>query len=315
MPTLTQLQYLVAVHRTGHFGRAAAECHVSQPTLSAQVAKAEEELGVVLFDRRSTPVVATEPGARILAVAREVLAAHDRLLGAAHQSGAGVSGAFTLGVIPTLAPEVLPWFLPAFTHAFPQVELTVLERTTANIVGALLATQMDAGLVSTPLGEPELERRVVFYDPFYVYAHPASPLLASDEVEVGAIERDDLWLLEDGHCFRNQVVHLCGVHRRKVLGNVHFEAGSFETLRGLIDQVGGCTLFPETFARTLPNAVRLAQLRPLREPTPIREVSLVAHRRSWKGAVLDAVAGVLREHAPRSLPREPGGGEVLPIDT
>jgi LysR family hydrogen peroxide-inducible transcriptional activator len=312
MPSLTQLQYIVAIHTTGHFGRAAAACHVSQPTLSAQVAKAEEELGVTIFDRRSTPVTATEPGERLIAAAQEVLAAHERLLALANAAGP-LSGSFRLAVIPTLAPTVLPWFLEAFTRAHPRVELTVIERTTGDIVSGLLASQIDAGLVSTPLGEPEIERRVVFYDPFYAYAHPASPLLQRDEVEVSDIERDDLWLLEDGHCFRNQVVHLCGMHRRKLLGNVRFEAGSFDALRGLIDRVGGCTLVPETYARTLPKEARLSQLRPFRDPAPVREIGVVAHRRHWKGPIVDAVASILREHAPRSLPREPGAGEVLPV--
>ncbi|MCB9781162.1 MAG: hydrogen peroxide-inducible genes activator [Alphaproteobacteria bacterium] len=313
MPTLTQLQYIVAVHRTGHFGRAAAECEVSQPTLSAQVAKAEEQLGVVLFDRRTTPVTPTEPGRRLIAAAQDVLAAHARLMDAA-DSTAGLTGSFTLGVIPTLAPTVLPWFLRAFTEACPKVELTVLERTTDGIVAALLDRQMDAGLVATPLGEPGLDRRVVFYDPFYVYAHPESSILARDEVALADIERDDLWLLEDGHCFRNQVVHLCGANHRALLGNVRFEAGSFDTLRGLIDQVGGFTLVPETYAQTLPRDVRLAQVRPFADPVPIREVSLVAQRRHWKGAILDALADTLRVHAPRCLPREAGTGNVLPVD-
>ena len=155
--------------------------------------------------------------------------------------------------------------------------------------------------------------RVVFYDPFYVYAAAASPLLAADEVSLTDIERDDLWLLEDGHCFRNQVIHLCGRHTRKVLPNVRFEAGSFETLRALIDEVGGFTLFPESYARLLPVDVRVARIRPFVDPQPLREVGLVAHRQHWKSTILDAIWDTLRVHAPRSLPRELGEHEVLPI--
>ena len=147
MPTLSQLQYIVAVDRTGHFGRAAASCGVSQPTLSTQVAKAEQELGVVLFDRRSTPVVATEMGRSLLALAREVVSAHARLVSAA-KNAHPLSGSFALGVIPTLASTVLPWFLPAFTAACPDVQLTVLERTTEDIVRDLLEMRLDAGLLA-----------------------------------------------------------------------------------------------------------------------------------------------------------------------
>ena len=276
------------------------------------MAKAEEEFGVQIFDRRSKPVVATEPGRALIALAQEVLMAHERLLVAASGT-AQVTGRFTLGVIPTLAPYVLPWFLGPFSEQYPRVELTILERPTDTIMAELQAMRMDAGLVATPLGEPWLEGRVLFYDPFYVYAHPASPLLALDEVGLADIDRADLWLLDDGHCFRTQVVHLCGRHERQVLRSVQFEAGSFETLRALIEQLGGFTLVPETYARTLSPELRCTRVRPFQDPLPTREVSLVAHRGHWKTDILDAVSATLRSCAPRSLPREAGKQEVLPV--
>lgn len=312
MPSISQLEYVVAVYRTGHFGRAAAACHVSQATLSAQIAKLEDDLGVVLFDRRSKPIVATEPGERILRLAQEVVAAHARLLAAAGGLHP-LTGRVTLGIIPTLASTVVPWFLPAFAASYPDAELIVVERTTAEIVAELQAMRLDAGLLVTPLAEPGLEKRVVFYDPFYGYAHATSSLLQADELDVADIARDDLWLLEDGHCFRNQVVHLCGAHRRRILGGVHFEAGNFETLRGLVDRVGGCTLIPESFASTLPNDVRRRQVRPFRGLVPTREVSVVGHRQHWKAELLDALAACLRHHAPRYLPREPENAEIVPV--
>jgi LysR family hydrogen peroxide-inducible transcriptional activator len=312
VPTITQIEYIVALHRTGHFARAAAECGVSQPTLSAQLARAEEELGVVLFDRRARPVVPTEPGQRLIGMCQDVLRAHERLLAAAGETPS-LSGSFTLGVIPTLAPYVLPWALGPFAERYPAVELTVLERTTAGIVEELHAMRMDAGLLATPLGEPGLDAQVLFYDPFYVYAQRGSDLLDRDEVAVDDIDRRALWLLQDGHCFRSQVVYLCGLEAREILGNIRFEAGSFETLRGLIDDAGGCTLIPETYARTLPADLRRERVRPLREPVPTREVSLVAHRDHYKTDIVGALARLLRERAPRSLLRELGSGEVMPI--
>lgn len=313
MPSITQLQYIVAVHRTGSFGKAAAECGVSQPTLSAQVAKAEEELGVVLFDRRSRPVQPTEPGISLVSLAVEVLTAHERLLAAA-EGGERLSGSFTLGIIPTLAPYVLPWFLGPFAERHPRIELTVLERTTATIVEQVKALRMDAGLLATPLDEPAFESRVIFYDPFYVYAHADAPLLAQDEVVAADLENEPLWLLEDGHCFRHQVVHLCGVRTHGAMRNVRFDAASFETLRALIDEAGGCTLVPETFARTLPAPIRRARIRPFRDPVPTREVSLIASRAHWKTEILEALTASLRALAPRSLPRTLERGEVLPVE-
>ncbi|MCC6624963.1 MAG: hydrogen peroxide-inducible genes activator [Deltaproteobacteria bacterium] len=313
MPSITQLQYIVALHRTGHFGRAAAECHVSQPTLSSLVAKAEEELGVVLFDRRTKPIVPTEPGLALIVLAQEVVTAHARLIAAA-AGAAEASGQLVLGVIPTLAPYVLPWFLGPLVERYPRVSLTLEERTTADIIDEIRTLWMDAGILATPLGEPALESRVLFYDPFYVYAEAGSALLEADEVAVADLDPAGLWLLEDGHCFRNQVIHLCGGDTRRALGSVRFEAGSFETLRALIDAAGGFTLVPESYARTLTPGVRLARVRPLREPTPVREVSLVSHRSSWKAALLEAIAGILRARVPRCFPRERGASEVLPID-
>jgi LysR family hydrogen peroxide-inducible transcriptional activator len=312
MPTIQQLEYAVAVYRIGHFGRAAASCSVSQATLSAQIAKLEGELGVVLFDRRSKPITATEAGHRIVRLAQEVVAAHTRLLAAA-EGLSPLTGRVTLGIIPTLASAIVPWFLPAFSASYPGAELVIVERTTAEIVGELEAMRLDAGLLVTPLAEPSLEKRVVFYDAFYGYAHAGSSLLQNEEIGLEDIARDDLWLLADGHCFRNQVVHLCGGHRRSLLGGVHFEAGNFETLRGLVDRAGGCTLIPESFASTLPSDVRLRQVRPFHGPVPTREVSVVSRTNHWKTELIDALATCLRRHAPRYLPREPENAEVVPV--
>ncbi len=288
MPTLSQLTYIVAVHRTGHFGRAAEACHVSQPTLSAQIAKAEEELGVVLFDRRTKPIAATEPGRPLIELAGEVLAAHERLMAASAEVGQ-LSGRFTLGIIPTLAAYVLPWFLADFAERHPEIELTVRERPTEVIVRELGSQQMDAAILATPLEEPSITEIPLFQDPFYVYADEGSSLLDDDdEVDVSTLEEGSLWLLEDGHCFRNQVVYLCGLHERTVLGSVRMEGGSFESLRGLVDAAGGHTLIPETYAQTLPRTVRRKQIRPFAGSTPSREVSLVHHRSQWKTEVLQA---------------------------
>jgi LysR family hydrogen peroxide-inducible transcriptional activator len=240
------------------------------------------------------------------------LRAHGRLLAAAAGSKE-LSGSFTLGIIPTLAHFVLPWFLGAFADQHPDVVLNLVERNTETIVSEIRAMRMDGGVVATPLGEAGIERRVLFYDPFYVYAQVGSPLLTRHEVQVADIERDDLWLLEDGHCFRNQVVHLCGLHNRNLLGNVHFAGGSFDTLRAIIDRAGGFTVVPESYARTLPARVRLERVRPFADDAPTREVSLVSHRAQWKTDILEALAISLREHAPRSLPREPGSSQVMSI--
>lgn len=313
LPTITQYEYLLALQKEGHFGRAAAVCHVSQPTLSAQIQKLESELGLVVFDRQAKPIAPTEPGRRVLELAREVVAAHERLLSAAAGGLSELGGPFTLGIIPTLAPYVLPWFLGDFARRYPSVDLTLLERPTEVIVREIHANRMDAAVLATPIGEASLEEEVLFYDPFYVYAHPDSPLLADTAADVDDIEPGGLWLLDDGHCFRAQVVNLCGLHTRDILGTVRFAGGSFETLRGLIDANGGHTLIPETYAMRLPKDVRKRQVRPIRDRIPTREVSLLHHRSSWKTDIREALLRVLRESVPPALADELADGEVMSV--
>lgn len=313
MPTLTQYEYILALQKQGHFGRAAADCHVSQPTLSGQIQKLEAELGLVLFDRQTRPITPTEPGQRILELAREVVSAHERLLAAASGGLSELAGPFTLGVIPTLAPYVLRWFLGPFAAAYPDVQLTVFERPTEEIVREIHANRMDAAILATPIGEASLEEEVLFYDPFYVYAQASAPLLGDTGVSVDDIDPDALWLLEDGHCFRAQVVNLCGLERRQLLGSVRFEGGSFETLRGLIDANGGYTLIPETYAMTLPAEVRRTQVRTISDRVPTREVSLLHHRSSWKSDLRTALVEVMRANIPAALADQLAEGEVLSI--
>ena len=313
MPSITQLEYVLAVHKNGHFGRAAAELGVSQPTLSSQVQKVEAELGVILFDRQSKPIALTDQGRKLIDLARAVVSAHDELLDAAGGTSAEPAGPFSLGIIPTLAPYVLPWFLGEFAAKHPAVELSILERPTDDILLEISAGRMDAGILATPLGEASLEEHVLFYDPFYLYAHPDEPLLKKDTVEVSDIDSGKLWLLEDGHCFRAQVINLCGIAGGSLLGSVSFAGGSFETLRHLIDASGGYTLFPETYARTLSRAARERCVRPFGDRVPTREVSLVHHRGAWKTRTRDALVELIVRNMPRCFEREPAEGEILAV--
>ncbi|MEM7134988.1 MAG: hydrogen peroxide-inducible genes activator [Myxococcota bacterium] len=313
MPSVNQLEYVLAVHRHGHFGRAAEALGVSQPTLSSQIQKVESELGVTLFDRQSKPIVLTEPGRALIESARDVVSAHEKLMATAGGTLAEPSGPFSLGIIPTLAPYVLPWFLREFATRYPAVELSVLERPTDGILGELSAGRMDAGIVATPLGEPTLDERVLFYDPFYLYAHEDEPVLDRDTVEVTDIDSAKLWLLEDGHCFRAQVINLCGLDDRSFLDTVHFAGGSFETLRHLIDASGGYTLIPETYARTLGRHAKQRLIRPFDRRVPTREVSLVCHRKNWKVGILEALCESVTRTMPRAFNKELADGEILPV--
>ncbi len=313
MPSIAQLSYLIAVHRTRHFGRAATQLGVSQPTLSMQIQKVERELGVVIFDRQKKPIETTDRGRAIVERAWDVVSAHENLMRLADGNFSAPAGKFGLGIIPTLAPYVLPWFLHSFSEAFPAVELSVFERPTDEILSEILSGRLDAAILATPLRERAITERVLFYDPFYLYCHREDPLLDADVVEVEDLDPRKLWLLDDAHCFRAQVVNFCGMQERAHLGSIRFAGGSFETIRHLIDASEGYTLIPETYARTLSRTVRQRCVRPFETRTPTREVSLVHHHKSWKLDITDALRTSVEKTTPRPLRLVGPEGEILPI--
>ena len=314
MPSIAQLKYIVALHQHGHFGKAAEACGVSQPTLSGQISKVEEELGITLFVRQQKPVVATDKGSVVIKRAEAVLEAHERLMVAAQGEFETITGDLTLAVIPTLAPYILPWFLRRFAEAYPKVNLTVVERTTEDTIIGLDRRRIDAGILATPLGVGQLEERVLFYDPFYLYAAAGESILSEREVDASGLAAGKLWLLDEGHCLRNQTLSLCDAAEGNAsLSTVRFEAGSLETLRHLIDASEGYTLVPETYARLLPPERRTAQVRALTEPTPTRQISLVHLKTSWKTDIIEALQASIMTTLPRSLQERPKSVEVLPV--
>ncbi len=315
MPTLTQLEYIAAVDRFRHFGKAAKACHVSQPTLSMQIQKAEEELGVVLFDREKKPIEPTEKGLQLLLQVTQVIGEHQRLMQLAKDRSGEISGNFRLGIIPTLAPYVLPLFVRNFSSEYPKVNLYVEEVKTADIVTRIRNDELDCGLLATPLSENHMTEHVLFYEPFYLYVYPGHKLADRKKIVEGDLDSKELLLLQDGHCFRNQVVHYCGVPSRKgTVGSVRFESGSFETLRNLVDEEYGYTLFPHLFVARLSGPEKARSVRLLTNPQPAREVSLITREHHLKTNIVLA----LKESIIKSLPKELRAfkndqAEILPV--
>ncbi len=301
MPTLTQLEYILAVERLRHFGKAAKACHVTQPSLSMQLRKAEDELGVLIFDRHKQPIVPTLEGAAIIEQARQVLREHARLLQVARSQTAEVSGQLKMAVIPTLTPYVVPLFLENFSTHYPQVTLTIDEMKTEDIITALHADAIDVGLLATPLNESGLDETPLFYEPFYLYAHASHPLMKRKTIREEDLDGHELWLLKDGHCLRNQVVNFCSTDPGSsgVYTNIRFEGGTLDTLRYVIRaSKRGFTIVPQLFANGLPAAERTACIRPFIAPVPTREVSLVVRRGQWKQRLVSA----LRESIQATIP-------------
>ncbi|MEZ0611800.1 LysR substrate-binding domain-containing protein [Fibrella sp. WM1] len=295
--TLTQLDYIVAIDTHRHFATAADHCHVTQPTLSMQIQKLEDELGVLLFDRSKQPVVPTETGQVIVAQAREVLQAARRIPELAKESRDEVGGELRVGIIPTLAPYLLPHFIGEFMNRYPSVTIQMQELLTDQIVERLRSGLIDVGIVVTPLREGNFTELPLFNEPFMIYAADGHDLLKNPAVlPADLTQTTDLWLLSEGHCFRDQVLNLCG-GRLSGRSSLRYETGSLETLVKLIERQDGFTLLP--YLATLDfDPIRRARLRPFAGQAPKREVSLVMHRSFLKRSLINALQREIMAHLP-----------------
>jgi LysR family hydrogen peroxide-inducible transcriptional activator len=304
MPTLTQLRYALAVEEHRHFGKASRACEVTQPTLSQQLQKLEDEVGVILFDRTKKPILPTPEGARFLEQARIVLREQEKLLNVARQSRAGMlTGDFKLAVIPTVASDLLPLMLKPFAQTHPGVSLFVEEMKTETILSELANDRLDGAILATPIAGTDLKVHPLYYEPFYVYLSGGHALLKRSEISRDQLDAAEMWLLQDGHCFKDQVVNYCALPRagEAALGNVHFQSGSLETLRRMVQSSQGHTLIPAMMAFSIRKQERDAHVRAFKAPSPAREISLIYRRDHWKLAILRALEETIAANLPPSI--------------
>lgn len=299
MPTITQLEYIIAVDTYRHFGIAAQKSFVTQPTLSMQIKKAEEALGVVIFDRSKQPVIPTDIGELLIAQARTVLREAQKMdeLVADYQNE--VSGRLRIGIIPTLAPYLLPVFVGNFIRKYPKISLQIKEMQTDAIAEALKNDLLDLGLLVTPLQDPVIHELPLFYEEIKLYLHPEHIFLEQypERVPSAALQETDMWLLSAGHCFRNQMINLCELRQELSTSSLlpfEYESGSLDALQRLVDKEGGYTLLPELAVSE--NAQGL--IKSLSLPIPLREVSLVYVRNFAKIKLLE----LLKEEIISAMP-------------
>ncbi|MDN3203991.1 LysR substrate-binding domain-containing protein [Algoriphagus sediminis] len=296
--TIQQLEYLLAVDKHRHFGHAAQACFVTQPTLSAQLSKLERELGLVLFDRSKMPVIPTETGKRVIQQAKKVVSESKGIYELVAQLKGDVSGDVHLGIIPTLAPYLLHRFVKGFLEKYPKVNLIVQEMITEEIIGKLKNDELDLGIVVTPLSEPGIIEKPVFYEKFFAYISDGHPALRSARFDPSKNSREDFWVLQQGHCFREQALNICdGSSNGKQ--NFHYESGSLEGLKNMVNRYKGITLLPElaTFDLSVEEKNRL---RPFVGETPVREVSIILNRSFLKQKMVQ----LLHEEISASIPQE-----------
>ena len=310
MITLTQLEYIVAVDTYRHFGKAAESCFITQPTLSMQIKKLEEDLEIIIFDRSKQPLIPTDVGQRIIEQARIVLKQAEELNNIVKDHKNQVSGMLRIGIIPTLAPYLLPVFIGRYKRKYPNIYIKVVEQTTDEILKLLNKDLIDVGILVTPLKEEKIIEKPVFYEEMMIYVNPESKLHKKKEITLKDIATPEIWLLSDGHCFRDQVVNLCSF-----LGTVdsqlpfHFEAGSLETLMNIVDREGGITLIPELATLSM-SEQRKENVRSFSNLKPLREVSLAYSRHFAKHKLINLLWREIKDAIPQELQNEQRGTVV-----
>jgi LysR family hydrogen peroxide-inducible transcriptional activator len=298
---LQQLEYIVAVDTHRHFVKAAEHCYVTQATLSMMIKKLEEELGIKIFDRSKVPVMPTDIGTSIIEQARVTLKESKKIEEiVSHQKGT-LKGHLRIGIIPTLAPYLLPLFLPEFLEHYPLVKLHISELNTDTIIKELEAQHLDAGILATPLNRQALTETPLFYEQFVVYISPGNKLIRKKYMLPGDLDINQLWLLEEGHCLRNQVLNLCELKKRESeLHHLDYEAGSIETLRKLVKINQGITIIPELAISDLPEQ-ELDCVRYFKPPAPVREISIVTYRHYVKQRLIEALQKMIVKQLPEAM--------------
>jgi len=295
--TITQLQYVLAVAEHKNFTLAAEKCFVTQPTLSMQIQKIEEELKILIFDRTKKPIQLTDIGQKIVNQAKNIVNEADRIKDIVEQQKGFIGGEFRLGIIPTIMPTLLPMFLSNFIKKYPKIKLIIEELNTDEIILRLKNGKLDAAIAATPLMEEKLKEIVLYYEPFMAYIPESHSIAHKHEIEVSDLNLDEILLLQDGHCFRDGIMNLCKNQGISSGNAFQLESGSFETLIRLADEGLGMTLLP--FLHTLNlNEKEKSKLRHFMEPKPSREVSLIFPKTELKIHIIDAlrqtIAGVIK---------------------
>lgn len=285
--TLSQLKYTLAVAEEGNFTLAAEKCFVTQPTLSMQVQKLEEELSVKLFNRNTKPISLTTIGTKIIEQAKIIVRESKRMDDIVSMEKGIIGGDFKLGIIPTIMPTLLPLFLNTFIKKFPKVNLKIEEQNTATIIEELKNGKLDAGIAASPLDDNKLIEKPLYYEPFVGYIPESHSLSKLKILKISDLEKMDVLVLEDGHCFREHVLKLC--QTPNFSHSFNLKSGSFETLIHLANDGLGMTLLPYLQTRNLTQK-NANNLRSFESPEPAREISLIYSKSQLKLPVIESLA-------------------------
>lgn len=299
--TIVQLEYIVAVDTYRSFNLAAKNSYVTQPTLSMQIQKLEDSLGVKIFNRSKSPVVPTEIGTEIIMQARIMLAEYQKIQDLVADRNRELSGELKIGIIPTVAPYIVPKIITQFINKYPAVKLLVWEENTEQITQQLKLGMLDCGIVSTPLHDLQLMETPLFLENFVAYVSDDSGLAKKKKLKPEDINVEELWILNDGHCMRDQVLNICQ-HRKTTKGSQHYEynTGSIETLKRMVDENNGATILPELALSELSEQQR-EKVRYFQSPEPAREIGLITPKNFVKRKMIEALKTEIIACVPQKL--------------
>lgn len=297
--TIQQLEYIVAVDQFRHFGRAAESCRVTQPTLSAMIQKLEDELEVKLFDRSIQPVCPTPIGEKVLLQARMILAKASQVRDIISEERQILSGIFRLGVLPTIAPYLLPRFFPQLMEQYPDLDIRVSEMKTQDIQIALRSGELDAAIIASSLDDAELKEEILFYEQFYGYVSTKETLYKKELIRTSDITGERLWLLDEGHCFRDQLIRFCQMDAVKI-NQVAYRLGSLETFMHMVENGKGVTFIPELAVNQL-SEERRELVRPFAIPRPTRSIVLITGKDFIRNCLLQVLKNAIKQSIPQEM--------------
>ncbi|MDR3286309.1 MAG: hydrogen peroxide-inducible genes activator [Prevotellaceae bacterium] len=300
--TIQQLEYIIAVDNFRHFANAAEACFVTQPTLSMMIQKLEDEMDVKIFDRTKHPVEPTTIGEQVIAQARITLKNLRQIKEIVENEKNIVKGIFRLGIIPTIATYLVPELLHQHLAANSEIELTLKESTTANLIREITNGTLDGGILAGPLNHSELVEYPMYYEKFYAYVSPHDSAYKNKKIDLDAIDINNVWLLENEHCFRGQIEHLCSRKRKSTSkkSSIRYESGSIETLINVVDYNPGMTIIPEMHAMAL-SEERQENLREFKNLTAVREVSMIVSKEYVRKTMLKIILDIICNSVPKSM--------------
>ena len=308
--TLQQLEYILAVDRYRHFGRAAEACNVTQPTLSAMIGKLEEELNAKLFDRNRQPICPTPVGEQVLRQAKEVLAQADSIKDIVEEEKHSLNGTFRVGILPTIAPYLLPRFFPQLMKKYPTLDIRVREMKTHEIKEALLQGDIDAGILAQIEGLEEYEQTHLFYEKYEGYVSREDALFAKETLRTSDVASSrDLWLLDEGHCFRDQMVRFCQMKSSQT-SQLAYNLGSMETFMRMVESGKGITFIPELAVMQL-SGEQKELVRPFAIPVPTRQLILITNRNFIRQTLLDVIVKEIQASVPKEMLKMKAGQSLV----